>query len=127
MNGYQTALFIKSSVPITAEVRGYSSFQKLDRIPGDCSAYRKGCEIELFYIMPNGENITTVIPQPIFARTKGTELSLLVDPADPTHPQIAALHMLFRNAMVSFFLGVTVLFVRWLLGMKSQNPSPAMR
>ena len=122
--GYRTFTFIKRAIRIDAAVTGYSSFQKLDRIPGQCSAYRKGCEIELSYALPDGQQITTAIPQPIFSRTKGSELSILVDPADPKNPRIAALHMLFRNGMVSFFLGVVVLFLQWLVSL-NRNVSPA--
>jgi hypothetical protein len=120
-SGFSTFSFIKTAIKIDAEVTGYSSFQKLERIPGDCSAYRKACEIELAFSLPSGERIVTAIPQPIFSRLKGNVLSLLVDPNNPKEPRVAALHMLFRNAMVTFFLGVVLLFIRWLLKLEIQR------
>jgi hypothetical protein len=120
-DGVQTSSFIKRASQIDGEVTGYSSFQKLERIPGDCSAYRKSCSVDLAYSLPSGERITTAIPQPIFSRLKGNTLSLLVDPTNPHEPRIAALNLLFRNAMVSFFLGTVLLFLRWLLGMEHKR------
>ena len=120
-HGYETFQFIMRSEHIDARVLGYSSFHKLDRIPGSCTAFSKACEVELAYETKAGERLTAQIPQPFFSHMKSDTLSILVDPLDPKSPKIAALHLLFRNGMVSFFLGVVILFVRWLIGQTPKN------
>lgn len=116
ISSYRTIQFIKRSVKVEATVLGFSSVQQLDRVEGDCSAFRKACAAKVQFQLPaTQEQIQTLVPQPLFARVPTDKLMLFVDPSVPTEPRIASIHVLFRNASSTIFLGITCLFLSWLL------------
>jgi hypothetical protein len=115
-NAVATINFIKNSVKVTADVIGFSSVQTLDRVEGDCSAFRKSCAAKVSFTMPNAEKIETLVPQPLFARVPAKQLSLFVNPNDPNNPRIASAHVLFRNSSSTLFLGIICIFLGWVIG-----------
>lgn len=117
---YSTILFIRKAQKVDATVLGYSSFQTDKRIAGDCSAFRKDCAVSLKYNL-NGQEVKTDVYQPLFTRAKSDVITLLVDPNDPSHPQMASLHVLLRNATSTTFLGIVALFIGWLIGKEKKG------
>jgi hypothetical protein len=113
---------MKSAQLVNAKVVGYSSFQKLDRIDGDCSAFRKNCAAKVEYkLSDDGQLVEALVSQPLFARTQTDQLKLFVSASDITNPRIASVHVLFRNATCTIFLGLVCLLLSWVLRKPTAN------